>query len=319
MNNTELIHRIKDMININYQFKNIQTITDKGIWYKHIFKVLFDDNSCVYVKLKIEEGSDVLMEKNVTDLLNKNNIYQPEIPFVDLSKEIIPYEYGIYEDVKGTSLSYYLNTGDEDSLKEIYYSLGEYFSKYTDINNTFAGLWDTKPSKQKYPIHPIEGMYRLEIESGSAKELLHKNIISQSEYNKVKDIWNRFIPKIKDLPIQLTHFSPFPWVIYINKKNSKFNISKVTALGDVLWWNEHATVTHILYPPFFQIDDDLRKAFLDGYKRSLNNEIINFFKLFYRLCAVNGIYMKPSSVNSEYFEVLAKDEIKKLIEVLEYI
>lgn len=159
-------------------------------------------------------------------------------------------------------------------------------------------------------------MYNFEIETGSAKELFQKNIISKSEYNKIKEIWYKFIPSIKDLPVHLTHFSPFPWCIYINRKDNKFNISKVTALGDILWWNEHATVAHVIYPPFYQIDDDIRKSFMDGYRESLNNETINFFKLFYRLCAINGTYMQPSFVEREKFEFIAKDDIKNLIEIL---
>lgn len=153
MINIELMQGIRDIIVSNYKSKNIQNIIDKGKWYKHIFKVLFDDNSCVYVKLKIENGSNIQMEKNIINLLNKNKIQQPEISFIDLSKEIIPYEYGIYEDVEGTSLSSYINNRNKDILKQIYYSLGEYFSKYAKINNTFAGIWDTEPDKQKYPIY----------------------------------------------------------------------------------------------------------------------------------------------------------------------
>lgn len=316
MNNIELIQGIRDIIISHYKSKNIKNIIDKGVWYKHIFKVLFDDNSCVYVKLKIKDGSNIQMEKNIIDLLNKNNIQQPEISFIDLSKEIIPYEYGIYEDAEGIALSSYINNSNKYNLREIYYSLGEYFSKYAKINSTFAGIWYTEPDKQKYPIHPIDAMYNFEIETGSTKELFQKNIISKSEYNKIKGIWYEFIPKIKDLPVHLTHFSPFPWCIYLDKKNNEFNISKVTALGDILWWNEHATVAHILYPPFYQIDDDLRKSFIDGYRRNLSNEIIYFFKLFYRLCAINGTYMHPSSVDSEKFELIVKDDIKNLIEIL---
>jgi hypothetical protein len=308
-----LLNNIYSIVNEIYPHKQISDIIDKDIWFKHIYKVIFTDNSAVYFKLRVNSESDICMESNAALLLNKNGIRQPEIIKVDTTCSLIPYEYGIYEDVRGVPLANYLQDSNENLLSDIYTAVGRYFRRFAEISGTFAGVWDTVPDRPKYPIHPADAMFELEIAGGSGKALLDKGMISQKTYDDILNIWKAYIPKIKALPVQLTHFSPFPWNIYLDKNETGSFVSKITCLSDILWWNEHATIAHILYPPFFDISDDLRQAFMYGYNRHIDFDIVNCFLLLYRLCAINNTYMQPEFYNLNEWKASALKEIDDII------
>lgn len=232
--------------------KIIKTVEDKGVWIKHIFKITFDDNTSVYVKLAVRDFSDILMESNAIDLLHKNGIHQPGVIQVDTSCLLLPYPFIIQDAGTGKPLSYYLVKNDTSQLKHIYRAVGEYYSKFADITNDWAGVWDVVPDKKKYPLHPAEAMYQLEIEQGSGYKAFSAGVITPEQYEQIKTVWQDNISILKEKPVCLIHYSPFPWTIYISETECSYQVSKITALGDVIWWDADVTAAHVLYPPFLQ-------------------------------------------------------------------
>lgn len=304
---------VREILATHYPSKPIREVIDKGIWYKHISKVIFEDGESIYIKFGKE---NVEMEQYATWLLNQHEIFQPQIPFVGISNIDSFPEYAVYENTQGKPLSFYLSEQNQVELRKIYNVLGKYYKKFSSITGQFAGVWDVTPTKNKYGVHPVDGMYRLEIENGSCLALHQLGLITAKEYGDIKSIWRKFRSKIKELPVQLTHFSPFPWSIYLTEDSGSYQVSKITALGDILWWNEHATVAHVIYPPFFNIDSSLRNSFLAGYGRDLDDQILDFFVLFFRICAINGTYMEPKEYSHEEFKKQATEEIRVLIQKL---
>jgi hypothetical protein len=252
------------------------------------------------------------MEANVVSLLCENGIQQPRIIKIDASLFSIPYEYGIYEDAPGEPLAAYLLENKRDALQDIYTALGKYYRRFAEIPGPFAGVWDKTPDRPKYKIHPADAMLMLEVEGGSGKSLLDKGIISREIYDRIIGIWKRSLPKLRALPVHLTHFSAFPWSVYLSYGQTGCFVSKITALLDILWWNEHATIAHILYPPYFHIGDDLRQSFLRGYARPVDFDIIDCFLLLYRLCAINGVYRQPEHLDSDEWRAKAVQELTQI-------
>ena len=216
MDKEELKKEIIKTIRLQLPGKGIKYVEDKGIWIKHIFKITFDDATCAYIKLAVNDMSDILMEANAVDLLLENGIHQPEVIKVDTSCSILPYPYIIQCGGEGKKLGDFLIENNANKLKQIYHAVGEYYRKFADITNDWAGVWDVIPEKKKYPLHPADAMYKLEIEQGSGYRAYSAGVISHGQYEQIKSVWQKNIPMLKERPVSLVHYSPFPWTIYIS-------------------------------------------------------------------------------------------------------
>lgn len=124
MNREDLEKAITQIVQLQLPGKSIKALEDKGVWIKHIFKVTFNDDSNIYIKLAVCDYSDILIESNVVDLLRKNGIYQPSVIKVDTSCTKLHYPFIIQDGGTGEPLSYYLARNDTYKLKHIYHSIG---------------------------------------------------------------------------------------------------------------------------------------------------------------------------------------------------
>ena len=314
MNREDLEKAIIQIVQSQLPGKSIKTVEDKGVWLKKIFKITFEDDSNIYIKLAVRDFTDVLMESNVVDLLRKNEIHQPGVIKIDTSCTKLPYPFIIQDGGTGKPLSYYLARNDTDQLKHIYHAIGKYYSKYADIANDWAGVWDVIPEKKKYPLHPAEAMYQLEIEQGSGHKAYTTGAITPEQYEKIKTVWHNNISLMKESPVCLVHYSPFPWTIYISETGYSYQVSKITALGDIIWWDADIMAAHVLYPPFFTIDEDLRRAFLDGYKKDINKKCVSLYCIMHRLCAWAGIYEEPDFETNSLWRQSCISDINILME-----
>jgi hypothetical protein len=308
-----LIDGIRFIIEETYPQKHITEIQDRGVWFKQIFKITFSDHSAAYVKLKRHEDWDITAEAHAASLLRENKIDQPEIIRIGTACSAFPFDYGVYEDAPGVKLSAFLKENNKGVVQEVYAALGRYYKRYAELSGPFAGVWDRSPNRSKYALHPAEAMLKLEIVGGSGKALLENGTISRTMYEAAVRIWNCFLPRLMALPVHRTHFSPFPWSIYLDRNESGFFISKITALQDILWWNEHATLAHILFPPCFHLSDETRKAFLEGYERPVDFETIDCFLVLYRLCAINGVYMQSGRCDNDAWKQSALNDLKGIL------
>ncbi|MNI81407.1 hypothetical protein D3C73_1380160 [compost metagenome] len=70
-------------------------------------------------------------------------------------------------------------------------------------------------------------------------------------------------------------------------------VEGVAALGDFMWWDAMSDVAHLLYPPFMDITDDEREAFLAEYTCPVDSKAIRLYMLLNRLCAMANCYFAP--------------------------
>lgn len=81
-----------------------------------------------------------------------------------------------------------------------------------------------------------------------------------------------------------------------------------------MWWDAMSDVAHLLYPPFMNITDTEREAFLKCYSEPLDIKAISLYRLLNRICAVSGVYMAPNHQNEQ--RAWINNEIPKLFDII---
>ncbi len=219
------------------------------MWIHHHYEVTLDNGMTVFFKVgEKPEWNDVQHEANVVDFLIENKIPAPHVLAVDTSNSIIPYPYIIQERIGGIRLCNLLSLVNQDEQVIIYETIGKLYRKIHSIKNDHSGLWGEGPRTIRSPISPNDYMYNAEIVNGSGMKALAQGIISKSTYQRVVTYWQDNLDYLKSHQPSLIHFSPFLWNIYLEKQAGTWNITKLMATGDVMWWDTAYDLAELQYP-----------------------------------------------------------------------
>lgn len=309
---------IENIVNAHFPGKTINKVLDNGTIIKHNFKITLDNNELIYLKVKTHpEWGDIKHEEKVTEMLLENSISFPRVLAADTSKKLIPYDYLIQEEVKGEKLLKLLEKEDKHNIIDIYKAMGRFYRKLHNIKNDKSGLWSDNPKEILYPISPNEYMYNTEIVNGSGQLLLEKGMITQNTYNRIISIWDKNMKYLKDHEPTLINVSSFIWNIYLDKTEGQWEVTKLMALGDVLWWDAAFEIALIKYPVFHDdIDNDMWEAFLSEYNCEVEEKRLLLYSIMQKLCAISGVYMEPSLKNKEEWVNKSLKEIDKYIDII---
>ncbi|SCZ03910.1 phosphotransferase [Alkaliphilus peptidifermentans] len=261
------------------------------------------------------EASTILNQIKATELIKSTGIPQPSIISYSTNLEEYGFLFVLSEYQRGVRMGDAYNLASKGERKQIYSSLGQTYSRIHSIKNDWAGVWDGDPSKKKYPVHPAEFYRDAEIYGGSNRYLLENSMITTDIYERICSVWDENLRYLKQRQSSLVHISPFPWSIYMGKREKGFTVDRVSALADFMWWDAMSDVAHLLYPPFLNINDEERNAFLKEYKSPLDERAIKLYTLLNRLCAMSGCYLAP--LDRIYAKTWIKEEVKTIKEVLD--
>lgn len=310
--------KIEQVIKKYFPKKQVIEVIDRGMIIKHTYKIILEDNEILYLKLALnEEWSDLLHVKNVSVILNENGVISPRVLVIDHSKEILPYSFLIQEEIYGTKLLNLLKNQDRKNILNIYEGLGKYLRKTHRITNSKSGLWSDNPYEVKYAIAPNDYMFKVEILKGSGKTAFETNRITYNIYNRIIKSFENNMEYLKNHNSTLINVSFFPWNIYLDYKKSTWEVTKVMAQNDVIWWDPAFELALVKYPPFFKTDDDMWQSFLLGYGDKPEEKRLILYAILQRLCANMGVYMEPDINNKEEWIKKSYSEISKLLELVE--
>lgn len=276
---------------------NIARIGAPNPWIMQSQRIYLDDGRCLLLKVGINpdwtDSSAILNQVAVAKMIRSIGIKQPQI----LSYSAITNKYGfmyiLSENQTGKRFCDIYETASKLERQHLYKIIGQAYSCIHNIENSWSGIWDGTPSKKKYPIHPCEFYSAAEFHDGSAKYLLQHGIIDTDTFKELCSTWDENISYLKQRPSSLVHLSPFPWSIYVGQSENRYSVEGFSALGDFIWWDSMSDIAHLLYPPFFNITDEERNAFISGYSKPLDEYAINLYVLLNRVCAMSGCYLPP--------------------------
>lgn len=247
---------------------------------------------------------------------------------------------------------------DEAAALGIYSALGHLYRRMHAVHNDVSGLWDPEDYRtSRFPISPNDYMYRAEIVEGSGRAALEAGLISRATYERVVRVWAENLDYLKDHQPALVHNSAFPWTIYLERAgegagavgpgdgqgpagagtggggsegNATWRVTKLTALGDVLWWDADYDLALLRYPPFVanlgpstqphasaSPEPGWWQAFLDAYGRGPEPKRLYLYAIMQRLCAAMGVYMEPPGYRTEEWVREALQDVERFVGLAE--
>jgi hypothetical protein len=145
--------------------------------------------------------------------------------------------------------------------------LGKFFGKMHTIHHTISGMLTKDPYKVRFPnINPTDYMFNTEIKNGGGRKANELGLLPDNTFNKINELWEENLEFLKEHRPTLIHYSPFCWNLSFLKNNGKWQVSKMMALGDVLWWYSMVNVAYLRYRPYYSI------PFLKFFTKLLNSD-----------------------------------------------
>lgn len=290
----------------------------KEITYKKslhdIYDILLEDGRRVVLKTAPE--SDFVNETVITDFMLEHDLPVPKVLDHDQTCTDFPEPYIIKEWVGGTKLGELLKSVNETEALEIFQTVGRVFGRMNGLHNDRSGLIQDEPYNT-LPVSPNEYMFNAEIVNGSGSKAVEENWISESLHQRIIRLWEENMEYLKDHRSSLVHFSPFHWTIYLDKLGGRWQVTKLMAVGDILWWDAACNVAFFKYPPFLEMKESWWNAFVDGYGEIPEMRRINLYLLLIIISAGAGTYMEPVEDSNDDWRRKAFADLEEIVEDLE--
>ena len=301
------------------RFQESKQRNGTGDWRgKRVYTFKLDNEEKYCLKLAdpaSEWENDFVSELSAYKLLKNIDVPIPEVIKIDNSHTLINTNYIIVTLLEGTKLSDLWQKTDEDGKKKIYHTLGECYKIINDIKGKKSGLFRSFENlyETRYPIHPNDFMFRNEIRGGSGRGSVEEGLLRKKTFEKIVALWKTNINYLKSHVPALVHLSAFCWTISFDIK-SKWKVSKITGLGDMMWWDPGVNLALFRYPPFMEISEKHWDSFLKGYKPSVDIKRVALYGLLVQLQAYMGGYYEPNYVRYRQSRYTFEQRIEKLID-----
>ncbi|MDQ2086325.1 phosphotransferase [Herbivorax sp. ANBcel31] len=304
----------------------IKSVNERGYWVKeksdlwngkYVIYFTLNNNKRYCIKFgELKDAEDFKAEIGVINIFLKNNIPAPKIIKTDFTLDKINCIFYIVEYLEGIKLSTLWLQSDREEKNQVYNTLGKLFNRIHSIHSENSGLISGEdPYKVRYlGVFPTEYMFNAEIVNGSGKKALEEGYLSKENYEAVIKTWEQNMSYLKDHQPTLIHYSSFCWTISFLKEESEWYISKLTGLGDVLWWDPVCNLALIKYPPFMKIDNLNWKSFLKGYQNQVDEKKVAIYALLIKISAAMGTYYEPDYLSNNYIKENLNKDIKYLLD-----
>ena len=284
--------------------RHVATVIDEGEWMRRRYRVTLDGDEQVMVKLTTHaEWIDTSrQEAEAARLMAAHDLPAAPVLALDTTCRLLPYPFVIQAWRGGRRLNAVLDELDRSGSaaaverRRLYHTLGAVYGRLHAVAGPRSGVWDGTPERT-LAVSPNEYMFRAEILEGSARRAADSGLLSAATYQRIVSVWRAHMDELKDHRPSLVHGSPFPWTIYVDHNEQGWQVAKLTALGDVLWWDPAYDLAFLRYPPFGVTGEDDWAAFLQGYgpDRAPERRRLLLYALLQRPCAAMGCYMAPES------------------------
>lgn len=303
---------IKVAVRVHLPGRTVQTIHDRGVWERHIVGVTLDGGEVVFFKLQLTDWNLTDSEELGVRLFQEHGLPTPRILAVDTSCEILPHPYLIQEWQGGTRLGTLLETVNDAEAEGIYEALGRFYSRMHAIHHTRSELLVPIPGAPS----PTDYMYRAEIVGGSGKRALEEGRITQATHDRGVALWDENLDYLKDHQPSLIHSSPFLWSIYLERETQGWQVTKLTPMAELLWWDPAYNLAFLQYPPFGLARTSRWEAFVRGYGSEPERKRVLLYLVMQRLCAAMGIYNEPQDKANEAWKECCLDDLDTILDEL---
>jgi hypothetical protein len=202
----------------------------------------------------------------------------------------------IQSSLEGKRLSEVLTLTSQEEWPKLFKAVGETYTRVHSIKGPISGVWAGGPEKT-LPILPNDFYFNSEIMAGSGRRAYESDNITRSDYLKIQSIWKEYLPMLKNHVSSLVHGSPFPWTICLRRNERReFEVSRLNALGDFLWWDPAYDFALIKYPPNHEWPGECVDALEEAYGVNTENWRLNLYAILQHLCAINDIYLAPPAL-----------------------
>ena len=276
-------------------------IEDRGEWARHIMEVTLDNGEVMFLKLHTHTDwlETSLHEQIVTQMLREKGLEIQQILVVDRTCQLMPYTFLIEKQGRGVQLGRLLPTLSQAEQGQVFEAVGRYYAAMHAIRHTRSGVWLDDPT-QTFPVTPNEFYLQNEILTGSGPQLVQRGCLSRPIYEQVAALWQENLDRLNAHPSVLLHASPFHWAIALEQTGENWQVCRLGALGDTMWWDPAYLLAAIRYPPFAAANPCHWQAFLNGYQP--NNDLplpeerrLLLYAMLQRLLAASGAFMAPDT------------------------
>jgi hypothetical protein len=293
-----MVRSILDSIGITDE---IVSVGAPNRWIMESRKIYMADGKVLLLKIGINDewtdNANIQNQVSVSRMLRETGILQPALLVYADNDTEYGFRFLLSEAHTGVRLYDLYRETDSDKRIRLFQSLAVTYSRIHSRKNAWSGIWNGSPDKRKYPLHPAQFFNMAEINGGSGQALYQKGLIDKECYDAICTAWDSNLPYLEQREASLVHVSPFPWSIYLSPDT--VNVTGLAALGDFMWWDAMSDVAHLLYPPFLDITDAEREAFLKYYSEPVDFEAISLYRLLNKICAVSGVYMAPNYIHNQ--------------------
>jgi hypothetical protein len=315
----ELEQQIGAAIRIQLPGRRVEAVRERDTWVRRLVEVTLDGGEEVIVKIAVQrpgslEGGETI-ERDVAGLLAPQGLsVVPPVLAVDSSCEILPQPYVIQIKVGGRRLSAWLAEAPEEGTA-IYEVVGRVYAKIHGVHNDRDGLWNGSTPCEPWGA-PTDYMVQAEIVEGSGRRALEEGRISRASYDLAVRLWRDHLDYLRAHQPTLVHASAFPWTIYLDREGDDWRVTKLTSVGDFLWWDPAFDVAALRFPPFGEMRVEWWAGFLKGYGAEPERRRLLLYAVMQRLCAAMGCYMAPAAPGDAAWVEQAFVELEAMLQEL---
>jgi len=303
--------------------RRVQSVEDRGAWIRRILYLQLDDGQRVVLKVQEHpEWGAPGEEAAILRLLRQHGLPAPRPLAVDTTCSILP-PFVLEEHIGGVRWGdlrdqYRRGQLAKSEWLKIHEAIGAVYSRFHELHHVRSGVPGKDPYELKYDILPTDFMFRAEILGGSGKQAVNTGLISSTTYAAVVRAWRDNLDYLKQHKPTLVHLSSFYWTVYLSRVGGHWDVTKLTALSDVAWWDRAFNLALLRYPPFGHTTEQEWAAFVRGYGDNAHVEErrLLLYVLMQRLCAMSGVYMEPEAFHNKGWIEQAADEVGRFVALL---
>jgi hypothetical protein len=286
------LHQVRQAVETHLPGQTARTIDDLGVWIRHNYRITLDDQQAVFLKVDNYPNMDGLTEKEafVSQLLQANGLPAPRVLAVDTTCSVIGYPFLIQEMVAGIRLDRLLSQVEPGEACEIYAAVGRFYRRLHAIHHERSGY--IMGAGEVLPLSPNDYMFRqVIVENG--RQAVERNILDPAVYERLVRVSEGHLDMLKAHTPTLIG-GGLMWTIALDRDSSgPWQVVRLMDLPDMLYWDPAFDLAFLRYPPYTQLNEELWRAFLDGYEDIPDEKRLKLYLLIQCVDAALNNYVAP--------------------------
>ncbi len=268
---------------------------DRGTWIQQTLLVTLDTTEKLILKLSVHpEWSEPHREALKCRLLRDHGLPAPQVLAYEREAGTLPHPFILQEHMAGKWLARLLPQCSAAERMDVFTALGAAYRRLHSIRGPRSGLFGDSLEETLYPVSPNDYMYKTEIVGGSGAKAKAEGLIPEQTYQRILRIWEENLAYLKQHQPVLIHNSAFWWTISLARAGQSWQVNRLTAISDMLWWDAAYDLALLRYPPYGQVTEDEWQAFLSSYGQPPEGKRLLLYSLLQTLQAMMGVYMEPA-------------------------